>query len=143
MGPEMSDGYRIITIPGADPRLKPYLGIIYSNWLRTLRFTNDWFKLINRGVYYARYKEVIQMLLTRPDTQVNLAVLADDPDACIGWSVYEPHKLHYLFVRRGGRRQGIGTALMPLDINEFSHLTLPGVVIWKTKYPELTFNPFL
>lgn len=145
---EMNDSYKVLTLNGQDSEVGPYLGFILSNWMTTLRYTNDWFKLIDEDIYYTTYSKVIRAILDRPQTQVRLAVLSDNLDVCIGFSVCELQILHYCFVKREGRKQGIATSLVPKDIHTITHLTVPGVVIWthkmfKSKTFHVVFNPFL
>lgn len=137
------NSYKVLTFEGSSPDLEPYLGTIFANWLNTLRYTNDWFKLIEENVYYGTYKKVIRALLDRPGCMVNVAWMPDTIDTCPGWAVYEPGVLHYCFVQRDGRNEGVGTALVPSDIHTITHLTVAGTVIWKTKHPHWKFNPFL
>lgn len=141
LGPKMNS-YRVMSYRGSDLDLGPYLGFILSNWLTTLRFTNDWFKLIDEKTYYDVYPNVVKAILNKPQTQVNLALMEDDPDVCVGFSVYEGETLHYCFVPRHGRKQGIGRSLITQPFKKMTHLTLPGVVIWKTKFPDAVFDPF-
>lgn len=135
-------GFKVRTYSGSDPRLEPYLGKIVGNWLNTLRWTNDWFKLIDKRSYYETYQRAIKAILARPSCQASLAVLSDDEDVCVGWAVFEGKTLHYCFVNRTGRRQRIATAVVPKDFDKMSHLTVTGVVIWKTKFPKAIFDPF-
>ena len=71
---------------------------------------------------------------------IRLAML--DDETILGWSLYEYKTLHYIWVKQEVRRQGIAKALMPKDIEFFSHITNKGLSIWSSKYKELRFNPF-
>lgn len=73
---------------------------------------------------------------------VALAVLTDDTDVVLGWSVYEGSILHFVFVKRDARKQGIGTELIPKNAEVITHLTKSGKAIWKKKHQYLKFNPF-
>lgn len=143
LGIEGMNSYRVDSYTGDDAKLAPYLGFIMSNWLTTLRFTNDWFKLIEEGVYYQTYPKVVKAILARPDCRVNMAVLSDDSDICLGFSVFERTTLHYCFVQRDQRKQKIATSLVPEHINTITHLTVPGVIVWKKKLAHAAFNPFV
>ena len=134
--------YKVITLNGTSKELAPYYGFIFSNWLFTLRWTNDWFFLIHKPTYYSIYRKVISNIISAPECKVNIAILDDDPDLALGWSVYANDVLHYVFVKRDLRKQGIGRSLMPKGINRITHLTVSGAVIWKTKIPKLKFDPF-
>lgn len=138
----MSDGYRVISYSGHDPHIDPYRGTLYKDFVHTLRAGNDWFKLIDDDAYYQTYKKVMPMLLSRADTSVRLACLADALDVCIGWAVLEGEKLHYVFVRKDFRRQGIGTELLPKEITTITHLTWHGQLFRNKRFPQSKFNPF-
>ena len=133
--------YSIISFPGSNlPHA--YEAMIYGKWLRSLRYSNDYFKLINAEAFFVSYHKYIALLLCRPDTLVMLAVLTDDPDVVLGWSVVEGKKLHYVHVHKDHRRTGIGRKLIPKNIDTITHLTKDGMFIWANKYPDLVFNPF-
>ena len=141
----MKKGYEILTFSAKDPAFAPYRNMVVSFFLRSLKSGNDWFDAIEAETYWHIYHGVIQAILSRMETTVKLAVLPDDPETALGFSLYEGHRLHYLCVKSGieARRQGIGTALLPDGITHFTHLTKLGQKLWKKKYPEWKFNPFL
>ncbi len=135
--------YKIIHVHGNDPILEPYLGFIIGNWMTTLKDTNQWFELIDPDKYFTAYKQFIKAILKKPGTEVKCAILAEDTDIVIGFSVFEGSQLHYVFVKPEVRNKGIATILVPKRIDVITHLTVPGVVIWKTKLPKAIFNPFI
>lgn len=137
--------YKVISLHGSDPSLGAYLSLIHSTFKRSLRYGNDWYKLIDKDCYYQAYNQVVTVLLSRPAALVRLAVLTDDPDTCLGWSLSEEKTLHYVFVKAnvGIRKLGIGTHLLPKEFNRITHLTRIGREIWQSKFPEVVFNPFL
>jgi hypothetical protein len=135
--------YKILSFPSSATEVGPYLGLIISNWLTTQKYTNEWFKLIDEEIYFSTYGQFIRSILARPACKVNLAVLSDNEDVCIGFCVYENQTIHYWFVRRYARKEKIGTSLLPKDFTKISHVTLPGVIIWKNKFPKVIFDPFL
>lgn len=139
----MRDAYQVVRILGSDPWIESYRAFIASNWISTLRETNDWFGLIDKKTFYEVYRRAISGALAKPTTQVALALLADDSDVCLGWAVYEGETLHYVYVKRAMRRQGIARSLVPKTTKTITHLTVPGVVIWKNKFPAAIFNPFV
>lgn len=135
-------GYRIMVLSGSDPALEPYKPMIYSDWLNSLRYLNDWFREIEQNIYFSTYHKIIEALLSRSESSVSLAVLEDDSDNCLGWSLCEGTTLHYVFVKRDFRGQGICRRLAPLEIEKITHLTKPGRAIWFAKCPNAHFNPF-
>src|SRR5271166_5811041 len=111
--------------------IKPYLGsslaqlidvpesyknLVLSKWLRSLRFGNDYFQIIDADVYFKTYSQYITLILNRPLTVVRLAVLTDDPDVVLGFSVSEKNKIHFVHVHKDHRRLGIGSDLLPPNV---------------------------
>jgi len=137
--------YQIVRYHGSDPALTPYKNLIYTSFMKSLRFGNDWFKDIDSDSYFKTYHQVIDALLHRPYAQVSLALLTEDLDTCVGWSLSEDKTLHYVFVKGDiqARRHGIAKDLIPKDFDTITHLTKIGRSIWKEKYPNVSFNPFL
>lgn len=133
--------YTIIGFSGKDLPAA-YRNLIFSRWLRSLRFSNDYFNLIEANAYYAVYHRYIEALLARPATSVNLAVLSDDNDNVLGFSVTEPEILHYVHVHKYQRKQGIGRALVPSTTRVITHVTKTGLSLWVSKMPQAVFNPF-
>lgn len=117
--------------------------MIFSKWLRSLRYGNDFFKLIDPEAYYSRYEAMIQRILRAPETEVRLAVLSDDHDVVLGFSVSRGSALDYVHVHKIQRRQGIGKNLVPDGITTITHLTKTRLTIWGSKYGEWKFNPFV
>ncbi len=135
--------YKILSLSGSDPALRSYEAMIYSDFLKSLRYGNEWYSLIDSDRYFGVYKQVIASLLKRPLSNVRLAVLTDDPDTCLGWSLSEGKSLHYVFVKKDTRLQGIATELLPKNFTQVTHLTKAGRAIWCNKYQNAIFDPFL
>lgn len=140
----MTAPVKILSLAGSDPALKQYEALLYATWLKSLRYGNEWFSEIDAPHYFRAYHNLIELILKRPATIVRLAVLPDDADVCIGWSVSEGETLHYVFVKGDiqARRQGIGTLLVPENVTRMSHITKTGRAIWKAKRPNWKFQPF-
>ncbi len=122
---------------------KQYLNLVRSRWMRSYRHTNDYMKLVDSAAYYCAYSVYVELILNRPNTIVRLALLEEDDDVALGFSVVEGNCLHYVEVPRVNRRQGIGRALVPEKIEWFTHLTKIGMRIWSTKAPDAKLNPFM
>lgn len=145
--------YRVIHFRGAELPAQ-YRNLLYSKWKRSLRHGNDFFKLCDPIAFYEAYEIYISTIFSRPDSIVRLAVLDDDEDVVLGFSISRKHILdyvHVLRVRLNGergveivdyRRQGIGTALIPEGITTFTHVTRTGLSIWGSKCGHWKFNPF-
>lgn len=93
-----------------------------------------------QAIYYQEQSIVIQNILARHTTVIKIAHLDDDEDSIMGFVVYEPTVIHYVYTRDGVRRQGIARKLLSelksSEILEFSHkpsffgLTLPDTMIY-------------
>lgn len=134
--------YKILVLGGSDSRLEPYKGLVFSNFLNSLRYGNTWFKAIDSHAYYATYQNMLERMLSRQGCTVRIAVLSDDPDVALGWSISRPNCLDYVFVKRKQRRQGIGRALLPEAFASVSHLTSLGEMLKKIYFPSAKFDPF-
>lgn len=118
--------------------------MILSKWMRSLRFGNDLYKMIDSKSYYEAYNRYILALLGRAGTVVRTAALSDDPDVVLGFSVSHDNGkiLDYVYVNPENRKMGIGAFLVPDSIEEFTHVTRTGLTIWNNKRARWKFNPF-
>lgn len=137
----MADTYEIKKFSG---HVVPanYINFIFLKWMKSFRFGNEYIKLSDSGTYYAAYHRYISNILQTPGVDIRLAVLSDNPDVALGFSAVRGLVLHYVFVGKDYRLQGIAKKLVPVDINEFTHLTKTGLRLWSTELPEAIFNPF-
>ena len=119
-----------------------YRGMVFAKWLRSLRFGNDYFKLVDSACYYSAYHRYISNILGKLETVVTVAVLSDDKDVALGFSVSRGNILDYVHVHKDQRKQGIGTRLIPRGIDTITHLTRTGLSIWGSKYKAWKFDPF-
>ena len=137
---EQESNYSIVAFPAAKLPIR-YQAFILAKWKRSLRSGNDYFKLIDPNSFYKAYDRYTQLLLARPDSIIRIAVLSDDPDVALGWSLIEGDTLHYVFVQAEQRNKGIAKNLVPVKINWFTHLTHTGARIW-SKHKEVKLDPF-
>ncbi len=134
-------GYIIRTIGG--PRLPDmYRGLIYSKWMRSLRYGNDYYRLMDEKSFYPAYQRHITNILARPEAVVHIAVLADDHDVVLGFSVCRDNVLDYIHVHKDQRKQGIARCLIPGNIDRVTHMTKMGLLLWGTKPHKMKFDPF-
>ena len=117
-----------------------YKGLVYSKWMRSLRHGNDYFKLVDSDSYYKAYGRYIDTLLKQ--SEVWLAVLTDDLDTVLGFSVCHGATVHYVHVHRDSRRIGIARLLLPPDVSTITHLTKMGLLLWPKLAPNAKFDPF-
>ena len=119
-----------------------YKPMIFAKWMRSLRGGNDYFKLIESHHYFGAYQKYITAVLLRRDCIVRTAVLSNDHDTCLGFSVSEPKVLHYVWVHQHNRKQGIARSLVPFCPEAITHLTKKGMSVWASKIPQALFKPF-
>ena len=137
----MTSAYAILKYPG---HLVPaaYLNYIKARWMRSYRQGNHFIKLIDSESYFYAYDIYTSRVLFHPMAIVRLAVLNDDHDVALGFSVMQEQTLHYVYVGKDFRRLGIARHLVPTEINSFTHLTKIGMRLWPTKLKTAKFNPF-
>lgn len=133
--------YSVIAFPGYSLP-QQYQNMILSQWMRSLKHGNEYFKLADSDAFYEAYGKYIKSILGRASTTVRIAVLGDDRDVALGWSVVEGSALHFIRVQYEQRNRGIGRSLVPEGIDTITHLTKAGARIWPRCLPAAIFNPF-
>jgi len=118
-----------------------YKAMVFSKWLKSLRYGNDYFKLIESDSYFRAYHAFIEKLLSK--SVVRLAVLADNYDAVLGFSVRRGVILDYVHVHKDYRRSGIGTSLIGTDIKFITHITRQGMSFWNNRLKDARLDPFI
>lgn len=119
-----------------------YLNFVKDFWLKTYRKCNKFMKLVDAASYFNAYPKYIKSILDRPSVTVRLAMLGDDEDVLLGFSVSEGPILHYVNVPFDYRNHGIGRKLVPFVVERFSHITETGMKLWTKKVPQAIFDPF-
>ncbi len=119
-----------------------YANFVRDRWLKTYKKCNKFMSLVDPASYYQAYPKYIKSILDRPTTAVRLAMLQEDNDVLLGFSVSDGPMLHYVNVPLDYRGQGIGGRLVPYVVESFSHITETGMKLWQKKYPKAIFNPF-
>jgi ribosomal protein S18 acetylase RimI-like enzyme len=138
----MSSSYTIRTM-SATELTEELQGLIIARWCRTLRFTNDFFKLTDPDSYWNVYPTFVRRLLERQDCQVRLAVLAEDTDVVLGFCVYRGAALDYVHTQRDARRLGIARALIEEQgFEKITHVTKSGLQLWAKVLPKVKFDPW-
>jgi hypothetical protein len=133
---------RILVYSGGNIPLN-YQNVIKLRWVRSYRKANGYMKIVHPPAYYFAYNGYVTNLLKRHNVMAMIAVLDDDEDVVLGFSVTEKNVLHYVHVPKPYRRQRIATMLMPNNIEWFTHLTDLGLRLWSLKLPNAKFSPFL
>lgn len=142
LGPALMDSYKISLFSCRKEGLLPYRGLIFSRFLNGIRYGNPLLARSDSRGFYRAYHALLERLLSRPDCTVRVAVLTDDPDVALGFSIARPDVLDFVFVKRDARRQGIGRALLPAAFSRFSQSTQLGDLIVERSFPTVKFDPF-
>jgi hypothetical protein len=116
--------------------------MIAGEWKRSFRNGNKNLRETAQKSYIERYDRYIEHIFSKPHTRIRLAVLSDDHDNALGWSVCENTTLHYVFVKWDNRHLGIGMSLLPKNIETITHLTDLGRKLWKMKLPGVQLDIF-
>lgn len=119
------------------------LPFIYATWLKGLRWGNRMFEYIDQELYFKNYQKVVEALLESPGTQINVAVLKEDPAVILGYSVSEGDRLHWVHVKKAWREIGIAKTLVPPETSSISHVTDVAIKILSKQKKRIIFNPFL
>lgn len=136
---EIESNYRIVYFMGT--KLPPeYKSVIMAPFLRTLRDGNDFYKLIDHDAYFLNYPKYINIILQRPMMLVKMAMLKDN--TVLGWALVEHKTVHYVWVKKEVRMQGICRALLPKEFDTISHITNRAINIWVKHFPDVRLNPF-
>lgn len=121
------------------------LNFILSTWLRCYRYNSHTVNRVPSRVFYAEHQKFIEKLIAK--SSVEMAVMSEAPDVILGYLVSEPKTLHFCYVKKSCRGEGVGRLLLKnkgFDLNqeiEFSHFTQDMDAICR-KFPKLVFNPY-
>lgn len=122
------------------------LAFIYSTWAKSFRYDSDLARGCKNSVFFPEYARVIDDILSRPETEVAVAVLEKDPFVILGYFVSEGCVAHYTFVKEAFRSRGIATALWKsseLPISICTHRTSMAEDVLGRHSVSITYNPFL
>ncbi len=114
---------------------------VMATFLRGLYYGNEFFSIIPKDLFMDNYKLVIGALLSK--NQVKVACLREDPSVILGYSIISNDfkTLHWVFLKKAWRLQGIGRSLVPKYITSVSHFTSMGLPLLK-KFDNCVFDPF-
>ncbi len=94
--------------------------------------------------YFADYHKFIENLLAKDGSTIRLAVLSDDHDVVLGFSVSREDVLDYVHVQMDNRKLGIAKMLVPSRTTTVTHMTNLATGIWQENpnYKHIKFNPY-
>jgi hypothetical protein len=135
--------YQIVVYPASELPAA-YISLVFAKWLRSLRFGNPLFKKIDSDAFYKEYHGYLEALLKKPNSVIRLAVLSDDSDVVLGFSVSRESILDYVYVHKDQRKVGIAKILVPKGITTITHITDTALKICEKQLKDrsLLFNPF-
>jgi hypothetical protein len=101
------------------------------------------FQAIPKDSFMESYKIVGEGLINSPNTSVQVACLKDDEDIIVGYSILSAdfQTVHWVFVKKAWRLQGIARSLLPQYPTTVTHLTGLGKSLMY-KFKNCVFDPF-
>lgn len=113
---------------------------LVSTWRNALLYSSPTFQHVKKESLIKHYTPVILGLLNKSDVRV--ACLDSDPDIIIGYAVTIGSTLHFVYVKKAWRNQGICTILLgETKYKHLTHLTKTGLALAQKRGWE--FDPFL
>lgn len=106
-------GYKIITLSTGPTQIEQYEAFIISTFLRAIRDSSRFIRKIDPKKYYFNYSNLIKNTLDNIGGEVRVAVLSDEVDTALGWSLSFGDTLLFMFVKKDYRNIGIGNSLLP------------------------------
>jgi GNAT superfamily N-acetyltransferase len=149
MDPTAGSGGGVIGI-ATRPAVADDLAFVFSTWLKGYRYGSSFGRGgMRNSVFYPAHREILEAILGREATDVLIASVADTPGIDVGYLVYEPNVLHWLYVKESFRRRGIARMLLlaagfqpPLKGVEISHVSDDWYRFLKQRAPGAKYNPY-
>ena len=122
---------------------KEDISFVYSTWLKSYKHGSPLTKYTKRELFFEVHQRILDELLSK--SKVIIACKDDDEDLIFGYIVFEPHIMHYVYVKEPFRNYGIGKRLIQEVKTPFqtSHLTYSLLDLWTAKKIQCDFNPYL
>ena len=127
------------------------VNFVLATWLKSYRIiahddvVNPVVSRIPGRTYYAGQEALIKRIILK--SRVLVACDAEDPGFIAGYLVFDPGRIHYIYVKGTLRLRGVARTLIThsgMDLGEcidFSHHT-PDVYWIRQKFPRLNYNPY-
>lgn len=112
---------------------------LVSTWRNALLYSSPTFSHIRRKSFVERYTPIITKLLA--NSEVRVACLESDPDIILGYLVGQEDMLHFVYIKKAWRNQGMCNLL--LGHNKYkiiTHITKTGLALAYKK--GWVFDPF-
>jgi len=124
---------------------------IYSTWLKSYRQMPYAHNMSNDTFFY-HHKQLIEKVLSKPNTTITMICESTDPDHLYGYSVVESygaaHIIHYVYMKHAYRKMGLTKDLLltqiPLLGQKLTFVTHESRHhnIFKNKF-NIEYNPYL
>lgn len=114
-----------------------------ATFLRGLFYGDSWYSQIPKDIFMRNYQLIGKTLVNKPTNVVKVACLKEDQDVILGYSILSDDfsTIHFVFVKKAWRKQGIGRSLVPQLATAATHLTQLGKLLLP-KLPTCVFDPF-
>lgn len=122
------------------------LNFIYATWARSYRYSHI-SKCCRTSLFYKEYNQVIDRILEQDDTEVLVACKEDEPFVIVGYIIYQPESLHYVYTKELFFRLGVAKSLFEEaqlrsgQFKQFTHRTQM-VEPMLIRRQDLIYNPF-
>ena len=119
------------------------VSFVYATWLKSYKYDSPLTKFTKSELFYNQHQKILDRLLLK--AKVNVACDQNDEDLIFGYIVFEPHVIHYIYVKEPFRGYGIATKLLEAIEGSYqaSHLTYSLLDLWSAKKINCEFNPYL
>lgn len=87
------------------------LNFIYSTWLNSFHDDSCFGRMSLNRMFYNFYRQVIDFILSKPNTKVLVSTLKEEPLVVLSYMVFEPGILHYTYTKVPFRRLGLSKTL--------------------------------
>ena len=120
---------------------------ITNSWLNSYWDNGDWPKMMEKTVFMEGEHRMIHKFLKLSSSKVFVCCKYDDDDQILGYIVYSPHVLHWLYVKSPFRQQRIARWLLGQVFSQ-SSMTQLEFYTHRTKFIDWlklssTYNPYL
>ena len=111
---------------------------VFNSFLKSYKTYNPLAKIAENGPYYSIYHKQLEKHLV--EGELDIACLADDPEAILGWALTIPHKpnrqIVYTYIKSLYRSQGIASSLLEPQVKDkegvgYLYSTQPGEKLLK------------
>lgn len=116
---------------------------VMATFLRGLYYGDSWFSYVPKDIFMNNYKKIAAAIISRSTNTVKIACLKEDPSVILGYSILSAdyETVHFVFVKKAWRKQGIASGLVPKTAKAVTHLTHLGRQLMP-KLKDSVFNPF-